>query len=59
MERDLSEFEICYFRMLSPKLLNSDEKLSGLPEIYREHSEMRLALKLMLLFSLLNSITYI
>lgn len=36
MERDLSEFEICDFIMLSPKLLNSFEKASGLLEIYLE-----------------------
>ena len=30
MEIDLSEFEIFYFIMLSPKLLNSFEKSSGL-----------------------------
>lgn len=37
MESDLSEFEICDFIMLSPKLLNSFEKSSGLLEIYLEH----------------------
>lgn len=59
MERDLSEFEICYFIMLSPKLLNSFEKSSGLLEIYLEHFKICLSLKFKSLFSLLNIITYI
>lgn len=45
MERDLSEFEICYFIMLSLKLLNSFEKSSGRLEIYLEHFKMCLSLK--------------
>lgn len=43
MERDLSEFEICY--LISPKLLNSFEKSSGLLETYLEHFKVCLSLK--------------
>lgn len=59
MERDLSEFEIGYFLMLSPKLLNSFGKSSGLLEIYLEHFITCLSLKFKPLFSLLNVIPYI
>lgn len=59
MEIDLSEFEIFYFIMLSPKLLNSFEKSSGLLEIYLEHFQMCLSLKFQLFFPVLHIITYI
>lgn len=59
MESDLIEFEICYFIKLSPKLLNSFEKSSGLLEIYLEHFKICLSLKVKSLLSLPNIITYI
>jgi len=58
MEIDLSEFEICYFIMLSPKLLNSFEKSSGLLEIYLEHFQMCLSLKFQLFFPLLHAAVF-
>lgn len=51
--------KFCYFIKLSPKLLNSFEKSSGLLEIYLEHLKIHLSLKFKSLVSLPNIITYI